>query len=45
MKQSKHKRTWSMGSDDGPPKKTSWEDDLQSKLAMMQEMFFSLLAP
>ena len=45
MKQSKHKRTWSMGSDNGPPENTSWEDDLQSKLAMMQEMFFSLLAP
>ncbi|CAG7932372.1 unnamed protein product [Penicillium olsonii] len=41
MKQSKHKRTWSMGSDDGLPEKISIEDDLQSKLAIMQEMLSS----
>ncbi|KAJ5351047.1 CP2 transcription factor [Penicillium brevicompactum] len=41
MKPASHKRTWSMGSDDGPPEKISLEDDLQSKLSMMQEMFSS----
>lgn len=41
IKSSGHKRTWSMGSDDGPPEKISLEDDLQSKLSMMQEMFSS----
>ncbi|CAI7577409.1 unnamed protein product [Penicillium pancosmium] len=41
MKGSKHKRTWSTGSDDGPVDKMSLEDDLQAKLAMMQDMFSS----
>jgi hypothetical protein len=41
MKSSNHKRAWSMGSDDGPPEKISLEDDLQSKLSIMQEMFSS----
>jgi hypothetical protein len=41
IKPGSHKRTWSMGSDDGPPEKISLEDDLQSKLSMMQEMFSS----
>jgi hypothetical protein len=41
MKPSNHKRTWSMGSDDAPSEKISLEDDLQSKLSMMQEMFSS----
>jgi len=41
MKSSAHKRTWSMGSDDAPPEKISLEDDLQSKLSIMQEMFSS----
>lgn len=41
MKGSKHKRTWSMCSDDRPVDKMSLEDDLQAKLAMMQEMFSS----
>lgn len=40
-KMSKHKRTWSMGSQDGSSEKMSLEDDLQSKLAMMQDMFSS----
>jgi hypothetical protein len=39
MKMSKHKRTWSQSSDNsGTP---SLEDDLQSKLNVMQEMFSS----
>ncbi|OGE53386.1 hypothetical protein PENARI_c008G07912 [Penicillium arizonense] len=39
MKMTKHKRTWSQGSDNsGTP---SLEDDLQSKLNVMQEMFSS----
>ncbi|PYH93290.1 hypothetical protein BO71DRAFT_431129 [Aspergillus ellipticus CBS 707.79] len=37
---SKHKRTWSMGSQDGPGK-MSLEDDLHAKLALMQDMFTS----
>ncbi|CAG7918533.1 unnamed protein product [Penicillium olsonii] len=41
MKSGGHKRTWSTGSDDAPPEKLSLEDDLQSKLSMMQEMFSS----
>jgi hypothetical protein len=41
MKGLKHKRTWSAGSDDGPADKMSLEDDLQAKLAMMQDMFSS----
>lgn len=41
MKASKHKRTWSMSSQDGQPEKVSLEDDMQAKLAMMQEMFSS----
>ncbi|KAJ5188602.1 CP2 transcription factor [Penicillium cf. griseofulvum] len=36
-----HKRTWSVESDDVPPEKVSLEDDLQAKLAIMQEMFSS----
>jgi len=40
IKPSKHKRTWSMSSQDQPDK-LSQEDDLQSKLAMMQDMFSS----
>lgn len=36
----KHKRTWSMGSQDGPGK-MSLEDDLHAKLALMQDMFTS----
>jgi hypothetical protein len=40
IKSSKHKRTWSFGSQD-QPEKMSLEDDLQSKLLMMQEMFSS----
>lgn len=41
-KASKHKRTWSFGSqEDDSSEKMSQEDDLQSKLAMMQEMFSS----
>ncbi|KAJ5950826.1 uncharacterized protein N7479_009239 [Penicillium vulpinum] len=36
-----HKRTWSIDSDDAPPEKISLEDDLQAKLASMQEMFSS----
>ncbi|KOC10406.1 CP2 transcription factor [Aspergillus flavus AF70] len=35
----KHKRTWSMGSQDGD--RLSMEDDLHIKLALMQEMFTS----
>ncbi|KAE8145145.1 CP2 transcription factor-domain-containing protein [Aspergillus avenaceus] len=35
----KHKRTWSMGSQDGD--RMSMEDDLHIKLALMQEMFTS----
>lgn len=38
---SKHKRTWSMSSQDGQPEKMSLEDDLQAKLAAMQDMFSS----
>lgn len=38
---SKHKRSYSIGSDDGAPDKMSLEDDLQAKLAMMQDMFSS----
>lgn len=41
MKAGSHKRTWSMSSNDAPPEKISLEDDLQSKLSMMQEMFSS----
>lgn len=41
QKLAKHKRTWSMSSQDGQQEKLSLEDDLQSKLAMMQEMFSS----
>ena len=37
----KHKRTWSMSSQDGAPEKISMEDDLQAKLATMQDMFTS----
>ncbi|KAJ5634277.1 hypothetical protein N7528_002119 [Penicillium herquei] len=37
---SKHKRSWSIGSQDGS-EKLSLEDDLQAKLAMMQDMFSS----
>ncbi|EPS29934.1 hypothetical protein POX_b03048 [Penicillium oxalicum] len=37
----KHKRTWSMSSQDGQPEKMSLEDDLQAKLVMMQDMFSS----
>lgn len=37
----KHKRTWSMNSQEGQPDKLSLEDDLQAKLVMMQEMFSS----
>lgn len=40
-KGTKHKRTWSMGSQDGVSDKMSLEDDLQAKLAMMQDMFSS----
>lgn len=36
----KHKRSWSIGSHDGSDK-MSLEDDLQAKLAMMQDMFSS----
>ncbi|PYH76741.1 CP2 transcription factor [Aspergillus uvarum CBS 121591] len=36
----KHKRTWSMSSQDGPGK-MSLEDDLHAKLALMQDMFTS----
>ncbi|KAF9891113.1 hypothetical protein FE257_005049 [Aspergillus nanangensis] len=36
----KHKRTWSMGSQDAP-ERMSMEDDLHMKLALMQEMFTS----
>jgi hypothetical protein len=39
MKLSKHKRTWSQSSDNS--EKPSLEDDLQSKLSVMQEMFSS----
>lgn len=38
---SKHKRTWSMSSQDGQSEKMSLEDDLQAKLAAMQDMFSS----
>jgi hypothetical protein len=41
MKPSNHKRAWSIASDDAPSEKISLEDDLQSKLSMMQEMFSS----
>ncbi|KAJ5174440.1 uncharacterized protein N7482_000317 [Penicillium canariense] len=37
----KHKRSWSMSSQNGQPEKLSLEDDLQAKLFMMQEMFSS----
>ncbi|CAG7937172.1 unnamed protein product [Penicillium nalgiovense] len=40
-KSSGHKRTWSLDSEDVPPEKVSLEDDLQAKLATMQEMFSS----
>ncbi|CAG8353511.1 unnamed protein product [Penicillium salamii] len=40
-RQSKNKRSRSMGSDDGLPVNIYLEDDLESKLAMMQEMFSS----
>lgn len=40
-KLSKNKRTWSMSSQDGQSEKISLEDDLQAKLAMMQDMFSS----
>lgn len=40
-KASKHKRTWSFGSQDDPTEKMSQEDDLQAKLALMQDMFSS----
>ncbi|KAJ5891845.1 uncharacterized protein N7473_008073 [Penicillium subrubescens] len=40
-KNPKHKRTWSMGSQDGQQEKLSLEDDLQAKLVMMQDMFSS----
>ncbi|KAF3030592.1 hypothetical protein E8E15_008931 [Penicillium rubens] len=40
-KSSSHKRTWSLDSEDVPPEKVSLEDDLQAKLATMQEMFSS----
>lgn len=40
-KASKHKRTWSIGSRENTPEKMSLEDDLQAKLAMMQDMFSS----
>lgn len=40
-KGTKHKRTWSMGSQDGVSDKMSLEDDLQAKLVMMQDMFSS----
>ncbi|KAJ5211696.1 uncharacterized protein N7498_003342 [Penicillium cinerascens] len=43
MKALKNKRTWSIGSQD-QPEKLSLEDDLQSKLAMMQDMFSSTRA-
>ncbi|KAJ5749050.1 uncharacterized protein N7511_010746 [Penicillium nucicola] len=39
MKMSKHKRTWSQSSDNS--EKPCLEDDLQSKLSVMQEMFSS----
>lgn len=38
----KHKRTWSVSSQDG--EKLSLEDDLRTKLAMMQDMFTSTRA-
>ncbi|KAJ5601639.1 hypothetical protein N7510_011173 [Penicillium lagena] len=37
----KHKRTWSVSSQDGQSEKMSLEDDLHSKLAMMEAMFSS----
>lgn len=40
-KNPKHKRTWSMSSQDGQPEKLSLEDDLQAKLVMIQDMFSS----
>ncbi|KAJ5674122.1 hypothetical protein N7462_009561 [Penicillium macrosclerotiorum] len=40
-KPTKHKRTWSIGSQDGQSEKLSLEDDLQAKLVMMQDMFSS----
>jgi hypothetical protein len=40
-KNPKHKRTWSMSSQDGQSDKLSLEDDLQAKLVMMQDMFSS----
>ncbi|KAJ5264703.1 hypothetical protein N7534_007936 [Penicillium rubens] len=36
-----NKRTWSLDSEDVPPEKVSLEDDLQVKLATMQEMLSS----
>ncbi|OQE28690.1 hypothetical protein PENSTE_c003G04050 [Penicillium steckii] len=41
MKGSKHKRTWSNGSQDAASDKMSLEDDLQAKLVVMQDMFSS----
>ncbi|KAF3386504.1 Grainyhead-like protein 2, partial [Penicillium rolfsii] len=41
LKNPKHKRTWSMGSQDSQQEKLSLEDDLQAKLGMMQDMFSS----
>lgn len=40
---SKHKRDWSMGSEDGASEKLTMEDDLQAKLGIMQDMFSSTL--
>ena len=40
-KSSGHKRTWSLDSEDVPSEKVSLEDDLQAKLATMQEMLSS----
>ncbi|CAI7662108.1 unnamed protein product [Penicillium palitans] len=40
-KSSGNKRTWSSDSEDVPPEKVSLEDDLQVKLATMQEMLSS----
>ncbi|KAJ5135620.1 uncharacterized protein N7515_004898 [Penicillium bovifimosum] len=41
VKSLSQKRTWSIGSDDGPKEKLSLEDDLHAKLSSMQEMFSS----
>lgn len=40
-KPSAHKRTWSIDSGNASPEKVSLDDDLQAKLATMQEMFSS----